>query len=128
VLNRTLSRAIDLVEALQPHVPARLWHGPLDECAQPSPRSYAVVVNATSLGHYGGAPVVHAGWYSRESVAVELVYNPPVTGFMRSAQAAGARAENGLGMLVHQAALAFECWTGRPAPLDVYERAARAPA
>jgi shikimate dehydrogenase len=61
-------------------------------------------------------------------VAIELVYNPPMTGFMEVARAAGARVENGLGMLVHQAALAFECWTGRPAPLDVYEQAALASA
>ena len=59
-------------------------------------------------------------------MAIELVYNPPVTTFSEAAAAAGARTENGLGMLVHQAALAFERWTGRPAPLEVYEAAARA--
>ena len=48
-------------------------------------------------------------------VALELAYNPPETGFMVAARAAGARAENGLGMLVHQAALAFERWTGQTA-------------
>jgi shikimate dehydrogenase len=53
-------------------------------------------------------------------VAIELAYNPPETGFMRAAREAGARAENGLGMLLHQAALAFERWTGQPAPMDAY--------
>jgi shikimate dehydrogenase len=56
-------------------------------------------------------------------VAVELAYNPPETGFMVAAREAGARAENGLGMLVHQAALAFERWLGQPAPMDAYRAA-----
>jgi shikimate dehydrogenase len=75
------------------------------------------------MGHHGGAPKIDPGWYSPESVAIELAYNPPETGFMRSARAAGARAENGLGMLLHQAVLAFECWTGQTPPVAVYERA-----
>jgi shikimate dehydrogenase len=56
-------------------------------------------------------------------VAVELAYNPALTPFMIAAREAGARAENGLGMLLHQAALAFERWTGLTPPMDVYERA-----
>jgi shikimate dehydrogenase len=75
------------------------------------------------MGHHGAAPDVHPSWYSRDSVAIELAYNPPETGFMVAAREAGARAENGLGMLLHQAALAFERWTGRVPPMDVYEAA-----
>lgn len=54
----------------------------------------------------------------------DLVYNPPVTRLMTQAQAAGSPAWNGLGMLARQAALAFELWTGVPAPLAVMEDAA----
>ncbi|MBV9544152.1 MAG: shikimate dehydrogenase [Chloroflexi bacterium] len=127
VLNRTETHVHELIEVLQPRVPgAVLRAGPLHDAAAPHDDAYAVVVNATSLGHHGGAPVVHPSCYSRESVALELVYNPPLTGFMRAAQEAGAgRVENGLGMLVQQAALAFECWTSQPAPLDAYERVGR---
>jgi shikimate dehydrogenase len=77
------------------------------------------------MGHHGVAPVVHPSWYSRDSVAIELAYNPPVTGFMVAAREAGARAENGIGMLLHQAALAFERWTGQSPPMDVYEAVAQ---
>jgi shikimate dehydrogenase len=73
------------------------------------------------MGHHGSAPSVHPGWYSRESVAIELAYNPPETGFMVAAREAGARAENGLGMLLHQAALAFERWTEQEPPMEVLE-------
>jgi len=121
VLNRTAERAAQLVEGLSTHLPGRaLSWGPLDEAAREADEPWNVVVNATSLGHHGEAPDVHPSCYSHESVAIELAYNPPVTGFMRAAAAAGARTENGLGMLVHQAALAFERWTDRDAPLDVY--------
>lgn len=48
-------------------------------------------------------------------MAFDLVYMYPETGFTRAARAAGARASNGLGMLLHQGAHAFTVWTGRPA-------------
>jgi shikimate dehydrogenase len=44
---------------------------------------------------------------------------------MLTARQAGARAENGLGMLLHQAALAFEHWTRQTPPMDVYEKVVR---
>ncbi len=46
----------------------------------------------------------------------DLVYNPRETLFTRLARAAGCQVENGVGMLVEQAACAFELWTGLAAP------------
>jgi shikimate dehydrogenase len=126
VLNRTVERAQDLVTLLQPRLrSADLLWGNLAEAAEPARTPWRVIINATSLGHHGAAPEVHPSCYSRDSVAIELAYNPPVTGFMLGARTVGARAENGLGMLLHQAALAFERWTGMPAPLDAYEAVVR---
>jgi shikimate dehydrogenase len=56
---------------------------------------------------------------------VDLVPNPAVTPLMRAAELRGAGVAGGLGMLVHQGALAFELWTGRPAPLAVMRAAAQ---
>jgi shikimate dehydrogenase len=124
VLNRTPARAHEVVTDLAPHFEgADFSWGPLQRAALPAKSPWGVVVNATSLGHHGAAPHVHPSCYSRESVAVELAYNPALTPFMIAAREAGARAENGLGMLLHQAALAFERWTGLTPPMDVYERA-----
>jgi shikimate dehydrogenase len=126
VLNRTVDRAQDVVLSLQPHLRAvELSWGALDEAAKPAAAAPAVVINATSLGHHGAAPEVHPSCYSPGSVAIELAYNPPETGFMVAARQAGARAENGLGMLLHQAALAFERWTGQAAPMAAYEAVLR---
>jgi shikimate dehydrogenase len=56
----------------------------------------------------------------------DLVYNPRETRLVREARAAGLRASTGLGMLVEQAALSFECWTGKAAPVEVMFEAAEA--
>lgn len=47
----------------------------------------------------------------------------PETPLLAAARRRGCRAVNGLGMLLHQGALAFERWTGRPAPLDAMRTA-----
>jgi len=54
------------------------------------------------------------------------VYPPGDTPFLAAARSAGARALDGLPMLVEQAALAFELWTGLPAPRDAMTAAVRA--
>ncbi|MBV9135338.1 MAG: shikimate dehydrogenase [Chloroflexi bacterium] len=124
VLNRTVERAEHVVTSLRNRLRSvDLMWGALEEAAEPARRPWCLVVNATSLGHHGAAPTVHPSWYSPDSVAIELAYNPPETGFMVAAREAGARAENGLGMLLHQAALAFERWTGQVPPMDIYEAA-----
>jgi len=57
-------------------------------------------------------------------VAVDLIYPLPETAFLLAARRAGAEAQDGLGMLVHQAALSFELWTGLDAPIEEMRRAA----
>jgi shikimate dehydrogenase len=57
-------------------------------------------------------------------VVVDMVYKPPVTRLVDEARARGASAHGGLGMLLHQAALAFEIWTGREPPLEAMSAAA----
>jgi shikimate dehydrogenase len=48
---------------------------------------------------------------------VDLVYDPLETPLLASARARGARTVPGLGMLVHQAALQVERWSGQAAPI-----------
>ena len=54
----------------------------------------------------------------------DMVYRPARTVLMQQVEAAGGRAIGGLGMLIHQGALAFEIWTGQEAPVDVMRAAA----
>jgi shikimate dehydrogenase len=81
-----------------------------------------LVVNATPLGREGELPP-HPP-FRGGMVAVDLLYRPAVTPLQRAAREAGAEAFGGLGLLLQQAALSFELWTGQPAPLDVMSAAA----
>ncbi len=54
-----------------------------------------------------------------------MVYSPPMTRLLRDANDKGCLAIGGLSMLLHQAALQFEAWTGLAAPIKVMEDAAR---
>jgi shikimate dehydrogenase len=93
-----------------------------------------LVVHATPVGMTAGAttieaspgraPLVEPGRLGPGQVLVDLVYHPATTALMQSARQRGATVVNGVGMLVHQAALAFELWTGRDAPLAVMRAAA----
>jgi len=89
------------------------------------------VVQATSAGMTGADPgeavatVVDWEALPHGAVAIDLVYSPPETPFLRAARARGMRCTNGLGMLVRQGALAFELWLGQPAPLGAMLAAVR---
>jgi len=87
----------------------------------------ALLVNATSVGMGGAGELpVPPDLLRPGQVVVDLVYEPRETPLLRAASERGALPVGGLGMLVHQAALAFELWTGRQAPLDVMFEATRA--
>src|SRR5204862_4655217 len=65
----------------------------------------SVVVNATPLGSGGEGPPFDSAALGAHHVVVDLVYHPETTSLVQSARDRGAAAFNGLGMLVHQAAL-----------------------
>lgn len=81
-----------------------------------------LVVNATPIGAQGESlpvPPLGAG-----AVVVDLLYRPAGTPLQTLARSAGAAVFGGLGLLLHQAALSFELWTGQIPPLDVMSAAA----
>ncbi|AWN24568.1 shikimate dehydrogenase [Deinococcus irradiatisoli] len=55
-----------------------------------------------------------------EALIYDMVYKPAETRLMAEARAQGRRAENGLGMLAHQARLAFVRWTGCEPDIEVF--------
>lgn len=81
-----------------------------------------VIVNATSVGMAGGADAgrspIDGGLISPSHTVIDIVYNPVETPLLAAAAQRGAAVQGGVGMLVHQAALAFERWTDRSAPLE----------
>lgn len=91
----------------------------------PAAGSWDVLVNATPVGT---TPEVSAtplpGGPFTGQLAYDLVYNPPDTQFLRDARAAGCQTLGGLDMLVTQAQLQFEYWTGMKPPDRVMHEAA----
>ncbi|MBV8952301.1 MAG: shikimate dehydrogenase [Actinobacteria bacterium] len=86
--------------------------------------SVDVVVNATPLGMRGEHPPFDPGALAGRGAVVDLVYHPARTPLLLEAEARGVEmVTNGLGMLVHQAALAFRAMTGVEAPLEVMRAA-----
>lgn len=85
-----------------------------------------LVVNATPLGLHGEPLPARLTDLGPGQIALDLVYGPEPTPFLREAAASGARTESGLSLLVAQAALSFARWTGLPPPVEVMRRAAAA--
>jgi shikimate dehydrogenase len=97
--------------------------------------SAQLVVNATPLGMSGfeddgsdESPPwsVPGSLLGTGQLAVDLVYAPRPTSWLRAASAAGATVLDGLGMLVHQAAAQIVIWTAAEVPVDAMWQAAEA--
>ncbi len=72
-----------------------------------------VIVNATSVGMGSDELPLDAALLHGGHAVADIVYHPLDTALLQAATAAGAQAIDGLGMLVHQAVLQQELWTGR---------------
>jgi len=84
--------------------------------------TFNLLVNATPVGmspniDYSPLPAKFA--LNKDTIVYDLVYNPRQTKLVREAQARGCSAATGLGMLIEQAALAFELWTGKNPPREI---------
>lgn len=104
VVNRTRSSA---------EVTAELA-GDVGAVAEPQAvRAADIVVNATSVGMGGDELPCDPALLRTGQVVADIVYHPRDTALLGAARAAGARTIDGLGMLLHQAALQQQLWHGR---------------
>lgn len=119
VANRTAARAHGLKADFAAHT--ALQTGGYDELAG---EAFDVVLNATSTGLSKDELPLPAGLFAPGALAYDLVYGKGLTPFLKQAQAAGVtQLADGVGMLVEQAAEAFEWWRGvRPDTKAVIER------
>jgi shikimate dehydrogenase len=91
------------------------------------PRStFQLLVNTTPVGMTPDAdqsPLPENLTLPADIFIYDLVYNPRETKLIKQAHAQGVHATTGLGMLIEQAALSFEIWTGQEAPREVMRAA-----
>ena len=120
ILARSTDRARSLIRhfgeppgVLQSDAPERL----ADE-------AFDLVVNATPLGLDADDPhPLSLDLIPRARAILDLVYAPDRTPWVREAEDRGLPAADGLEMLIHQGAAAFERWWGIPAPIDAMRHA-----
>ena len=133
IANRSLEKAQKLADELRvfftgPKVlgpVARLQAVPLEETAiRFQIGNVDLVVNATPIGLNRGDPSpIPARLLAPHLMVYDTIYSAKRTPFVSAATEAGARAANGLSMLLHQGALAFEIWFQREAPIEVMRKA-----
>jgi shikimate dehydrogenase len=120
LVNRTRSKAEEIAVEIKKQFPSV-------KVAVGFPKTNVdLLLNATSLGLKtdDASPLDEKQFSLKQARAVyDMIYRPAETKLLAAAKAAGCKTANGLGMLLHQGAKAFEIWTGKTAPLDVMRRA-----
>lgn len=82
-----------------------------------------LIINATSVGMKRTDPeVIPPHLIEPHHLVYDMVYSPARTRLIADASAAGAKAANGLSMLLWQGVLAFEFWFDREAPVEAMRR------
>ncbi|WP_456407273.1 shikimate dehydrogenase [Thiolapillus sp.] len=108
IANRTAQRAIELAERLQPL-------GTVSGCGldELQGQVFDLVINGTAAGLAGEAPAIPASLLGKNTWVYDMMYASKPTAFVAWANEQGvARALDGLGMLVEQAAESFYLWRG----------------
>src|SRR6266702_966548 len=133
LVNRTLEKANALAERLRPFFAgprvlgpvARLEAAAWDEAAlRAQLGDVDLIVNATPVGMSPSDPTpIPARLLAPHHMVFDAVYSPSKTSLLRAADEAGARGANGLSMLLHQGALAFQIWFDREAPIEAMRSA-----
>jgi len=136
LVNRTFEKASSLAQELSPYFRSDRLVGPAERLEAIPHQERALreqlaktdlVINATSIGMKRTDPaLIPAGLLTPNLMVYDTVYATGKTRLIEDAEAAGARAVNGLSMLLHQGALSFEIWFGRAAPLEVMRAALKA--
>jgi shikimate dehydrogenase len=120
LVNRTRSKAEEMAGEIKRQFPS------VKVAVSHPKKNVDLVLNATSLGLKPDdpSPLDEKQFSLKQTRAVyDMIYRPAETKLLAAAKAAGCRTANGLGMLLHQGARAFEIWTDKPAPRDVMRRA-----
>jgi shikimate dehydrogenase len=108
--NRTADRAQRLAADFGPTVAGVGMGDAFDETLGGA----GLAVNATTVGMHSDGSPFDVALLPDDGAVYDLVYSPAEPEVLRRARARGLRAANGLGMLVAQAEIAFERWTGIP--------------
>ena len=118
-----VNRTKEKVERLAHELGAFYRSDRLSLQTEPDLRNIDLVINASSVGMKPPeSPLSATSVLESYHHVYDMIYSPPETAMLAAARAVGARAANGLSMLLHQGAASFEYWFGAPAPLETMRR------
>jgi shikimate dehydrogenase len=117
IANRTVAKAEELVEQFA----ALGGEGVVSACGFADIEGdYDIIINGTAASLSAEVPPVSASIFAPGCLALDMMYGASPTVFLQFAAQHGAQLRDGLGMLVEQAAEAFNLWRGvQPATADV---------
>ncbi|HOJ34228.1 MAG TPA: shikimate dehydrogenase [Candidatus Hydrogenedentes bacterium] len=126
ILGRTISKVEKLVQDIRKQTDIPVYSGNLSTDLPKAMAEHEVIVQGTPVGMYPHSEesCVPLELLRADHIVFDMVYRPLTTRFIREAQAAGCKTIFGIEMLLYQAALQFEKWTGYPAPIGVMREAA----
>ncbi|MDE0688991.1 MAG: shikimate dehydrogenase [Candidatus Poribacteria bacterium] len=114
IANRTVEKAVSLATEMDQKTGVSMQGmGLTDERLPLSVRESKLLVNTATISMDVTHPLLISGdWLQPNTIVYDIVYTPPVTPLMQAATERGCQTLGGIGMLVHQGAIAFEKWTG----------------
>lgn len=131
VVGRDAARVADVIAAAADEPGGAVWSAASWEArasrGAPGDRgAFDAIVRSLSVPE--PVPGEEAWWLgvAPGGIAIDLNYGPRAGASRRRAEETGLRFEDGRGMLLHQGALSYSYWTGRPAPLEAMRRALEA--
>lgn len=113
ILNRSLERAVCLADTVNERFGRRVMVPMELSDYRNLPEGPFLAVQTTSVGmtgNTGAAPIEDRSFYKKLENAVDIIYTPLETRFMKLVKEAGGKAVGGLDMLVYQGITAYELW------------------
>ncbi len=132
VTSRKIDQSIELIDAVLASTHEGDARGSIDVVDYSDRDSYAsecsILINTTPVGmtiegKADDSVPIDVTQFSSDQIVVDTIYHPLETELLRQARLRGCTTINGLGMLIHQGALAFKLMTGEVAPIDVMTQA-----
>lgn len=112
------NNVVKMIKELFPDFKVKIYG--VDSIEQLNLKDKDLFINAAPVGmKQTDTCLVDGGLIHKDLFIYDLIYNPEETMLLKTAKSKGAKASNGLGMLLYQGVLAFEIWTGRKAPVDI---------
>lgn len=124
LLNRTIDNAVAIANEVNSYFGQVVQPLTLDKYTD-IPKGKYPIIQTTSVGLYpnvDNAPVENDDFYELAAVGVDIIFNPACTKFMKKCLEHGAKAYNGLKMLLYQGVAAYELWNNTTVPKELTDK------